>query len=200
MDYTSKHPYKPFVPEGATKLIIGTMPPCRFCHKDQANLLKDDVDFYYGSRDNYFWELVSDAVGTELHFENTEEAVDERKVLLARLHMGITDMVKQCTHKDGRSDDDSLENIQFNDIATLLYEHPKIDTLIYTSNKVASMVNNVSDKKYHEKWDKTRKNGIVLINHKVYSVHILYSPSPSALRNISKETRAKCYKEIFKID
>ena len=62
MDKKSTHPFAPEIPEGATKLIIGTMPPYRFCNTDEA-LYDDDVNFYYGSRDNYFWELVSDASG-----------------------------------------------------------------------------------------------------------------------------------------
>jgi len=27
----SKHPFEPFIPANATKLIIGTIPPYRFC-------------------------------------------------------------------------------------------------------------------------------------------------------------------------
>lgn len=52
MDKKSTHPFAPEIPEGATKLIIGTMPPYRFCNTDEA-LYDDDVNFYYGSRDNY---------------------------------------------------------------------------------------------------------------------------------------------------
>ena len=43
----SVHPYQPFVPPQATKLIVGTMPPLRFCTEPRL-LYEDDVDFYYG--------------------------------------------------------------------------------------------------------------------------------------------------------
>ena len=66
----SIHPYEPYIPEGATRLIIGTMPNKRFCVRmpelDELpgtcklpNLQPEDVNFYYGSNDNSFWKLVS---------------------------------------------------------------------------------------------------------------------------------------------
>lgn len=114
MDKKSTHPFAPEIPEGATKLIIGTMPPYRFCNTDEA-LYDDDVNFYYGSRDNYFWELVSDASGKRLTYANTQEAIDERKKLLADLHMGMVDMIVSCVHKDGKADDESLCDIEERD-------------------------------------------------------------------------------------
>lgn len=35
MNKKSTHPFAPEIPEGATKLIIGTMPPYRFCNTDE---------------------------------------------------------------------------------------------------------------------------------------------------------------------
>ena len=96
MDKKSTHPFAPEIPEGATKLIIGTMPPYRFCNTDEM-LYDDDVNFYYGSRDNYFWELVSDASGKRLTYANTQEAIDERKRLLADLHRHLSSPC--CTAK-----------------------------------------------------------------------------------------------------
>lgn len=78
----SIHPYEPYIPEGATKLIIGTMPPFRFCTSGGRVLHNNDVNFYCGSRDNYFWKLLSEMTGTSLEFVNATEAVDQRKQLL----------------------------------------------------------------------------------------------------------------------
>ena len=44
--FKHQHPYKPFIPEGTTKLIVGTLPPPRFSF---GELKKDDVNFCYGS-------------------------------------------------------------------------------------------------------------------------------------------------------
>ena len=53
----STHPYEPFIPLNAEKLIIGTIPPIRFCIKERE-IFDDDVNFYYGSRDNAFWPII----------------------------------------------------------------------------------------------------------------------------------------------
>ena len=78
----SKHPYKAFIPEGADKLIIGSIPPYRFCHQDKERLFATDVNFYYGSKDNCFWDLLSDIQDIKLERINSEEAIKERKQLL----------------------------------------------------------------------------------------------------------------------
>ena len=48
MEARSRHPYQPFVPENATKLIIGSIPPFRFCEASNRKLYSDDVDFTMG--------------------------------------------------------------------------------------------------------------------------------------------------------
>lgn len=46
--FLHKHPYPPFIPDNATRLIVGTLPPPRF---SLGQLKPDDVKFCYGSRD-----------------------------------------------------------------------------------------------------------------------------------------------------
>lgn len=191
----SIHPYKPFIPQGATKLIVGTMPPYRFCIKPQE-LFDNDVNFYYGSKDNYFWNLMTEVTSTQLDYKNSEEAVNQRKALLTKLNIGITDIVEKCTHNDGKSDDASLKEITHKPIKELLLQNPKIDTLIYTSAFVIKQINQLADKSYHE-WKIPRKVGIATINGKKYNVIVLYSPSPTALRSINAETRLAQYKSVF---
>ena len=198
MNQISVHPYRPENLNGATKLIIGTMPPYRFCNGKA--LFDDDVNFYYGSKDNYFWELVSNATETELTYANTQKAIDERRKLLAALNMGMVDMVKSCIHKDGKSNDQSLTEINTIELPHLLTEHTQIDTLIYTSRYVTKLVNLYSDKHYHEGWDKKNRNGFVTICKKKYMVHILYSPSPNALRGVNGDVRRAQYDLLFKIE
>ncbi len=191
----SKHPYKPFIPQKATKLIIGTMPPYRFCIKPKE-LLDGDVDFYYGSKDNYFWDLLSEVTGIQLNQENSKETINQCKSLLTTLNIGITDIVEKCIHKDKKSDDASLEIITLKPIKELLLQNPQIDTLIYTSAFVIKQVNQIADKSYHN-WKIPNKTGTVIMNGKEYNVVVLYSPSPTALRRITAETRFRQYKNVF---
>ncbi|MDX1604525.1 MAG: uracil-DNA glycosylase family protein, partial [Salinimicrobium sediminis] len=66
-----QHPYEPFIPENATRLIVGTLPPPRFT---TGELKEGDVDFCYGSRDGMLWQIIDRIFGLDLKFENTAEA------------------------------------------------------------------------------------------------------------------------------
>lgn len=192
------HPYKPYIPDEATKLIIGSIPPYRFCV--QKDIQDNDVRFYYGSNKNYFWKLLSEVTDKKLDFKNTEEAINQRKEFLKEHNIGITDIIESCIHKDGKSDDKSLEDIKYQPIDKLLHHHPKIDTLICTSNFVKSKLNIFADVKYRESKENPR-NGSIIINDKKYHVIILYSPSPLALLGMGTDGASKRmaqYTSIFK--
>lgn len=193
----SKHPYKAFIPEGADKLIIGSIPPYRFCHQDKSKLFETDVNFYYGSKDNAFWDLLSDITHTKLQHINSEESIEERKQLLVNLNTGITDIVELCEHINGKSDDKSLNIIRLKDISGLLVQYPSINELIYTSRFVIGQINKSCGEHTYHRWDSGKMDGSININGKKYKVHILYSPSPNALRRICCKKRSKRYEEVF---
>lgn len=196
----SIHPFEPFIPEEATKLIIGTIPPYRFCQNDGIN--PKDVYFYYGSADNQFWDLVYISTygsAENLIKDNNSAAIEQRKKTLELLGIGITDVIDSCIHIDGKSDDNSLKVIKQKDIRKILRENDKIDTLIYTSNYVKSQMNTICDKGYHSCVDKEKRIWRTSINGKDFRVIILYSPSPNALRGVDEETREKQYKDVFSV-
>ena len=198
MTATSNHPFNPYIPEGATKLIIGTIPPPRFC-STTPELKEEDVFFYYGSCDNSFWPLVGKAINKEFTYTNSELSITEIKKTLRSMNMGITDIIKSCIHEDGKATDDNLKDIKDKDIEDLLKENTQIDTLIYTSEFVKKLINN-HFKTYHTLIPDHPKEQSVKINEKTYKVHILYSPSPLALRNMGEngeEKRLEQYENIF---
>ncbi len=198
----SVHPYEPFVPPGANKLIIGTIPPHRFCTEPQT-LLDGDVNFYYGSRANAFWRLIGQVTGEAFAFENTAEAVEQRKAFLSKRKIGITDVVASCVHQGGKSDDVSLQEIEPKPIGHLLAKHPAIDTLIYTgrssqNNSVMFLMNrHIADRHRHRSAGNAPAEKRVIIGGKEYKVILLYSPSPNALRGVDPQTRLKQYEEVF---
>ena len=194
MEKRSTHPYAPYIPENATKLIIGTIPPYRFCVQ---NLEPEDVNFYYGSKDNCFWTLISEITKAKLDYENSGRAINQRKNLLCKLNIGITDIIESCIHHNKKSDDNSLKDIKLKPIEELLSQYPKIDTLIYTSEYVKNKINEIADKSYHDWLDKVQRKCTTVINGKKYNVIILYSPSPNALRGVKAETRLSQYKNVF---
>ena len=196
----SIHPYKPYIPTTATKLIIGSIAPYRFCNK-KGILNKKDVRFYYGSYKNQFWHLLEEVTNKRLDYENTEDAVNQRKDLLRSYNIGITDVVKSCIHKDGKSDDKSLIDIEYRKIDKLLIKYKKIDTLICTSSFVVTKLNMFARKKYHAS-PNDKRMGTITINNKEYKVVVLYSPSPYALMGLGKDgilKRKQQYVSVFNI-
>ena len=198
MNLLSKHPYPPFIPEIAKKLIIGTIPPPRFC-KEESKLFDEDVNFYYGSRDNYFWLLLGEVFNISFKYTNNEVAIDQRKELLKSLNIGITDIIDTCYHENCQATDDKLKDIKHKDLKKLLIDFPKIDTFIYTSEFVKKQMNNYL-KTYHSINPQNQKEQSVKIDGKEYRVIILYSPSPQALINMGEngvEKRKEQYRKVF---
>ncbi|MFD1293513.1 uracil-DNA glycosylase family protein [Lutibacter holmesii] len=127
--FVHKHPYKPFIPKNATKLIVGTLPPPRFYN----GLLKSgDVDFCYGSIDGQLWKILNVIYNLNLKFETTEFAIEQRKEFLTTRNIGICDIVASCTRTKIDASDVGMENIELRDLLFYLHKSPKVDTLLLT--------------------------------------------------------------------
>jgi len=69
------HPYKPFLNIDTKIIIMGTLPPPRFCTKELKN---GDVDSCYGSKDNLLWKIFDKIFSLNLIFENSKKAIKQR--------------------------------------------------------------------------------------------------------------------------
>lgn len=124
-----KHPYPPFIPETATKLIVGTLPPPRFT---QRKFKEDDVDFCYGSRDGQLWIILNRIFDLDLKFENSEEAIQQRKNFLRKRGIGICDVVESSKREKIDASDLGMQKVELRDMITILRENPKVETLLFT--------------------------------------------------------------------
>lgn len=123
------HPYEPFIPENATKLIVGTLPPPRFT---TGELKPGDVDFCYGSRDGQLWIILDKMFNLQLSFETTAEAVTQRKNFLERRGIGICDIVASAEREKVDASDIGMTNVKYRDLVTILEKNPAINTLLFT--------------------------------------------------------------------
>lgn len=124
-----KHPYKPFIPENATKLIVGTLPPPRFTTR---HLKEGDVDFCYGSRDGLLWPVLDRLFDLNLKYEATEEAIQQRKQFLREKGIGICDTVESCRRDKIDASDLGMLEVELRDLITVLRENETIETLLFT--------------------------------------------------------------------
>lgn len=124
-----KHPYGPFIPENATKLIVGTLPPPRFTTGD---LKEGDVDFCYGSRDGLLWIVLDKMFDLNLKFENTAEAIEQRERFLRKRGIGICDMLDSSRRDKINASDLGMQHPELRNMIQILREHPLVETLLFT--------------------------------------------------------------------
>ncbi|MGA8854626.1 MAG: uracil-DNA glycosylase family protein, partial [Christiangramia sp.] len=124
-----KHPYPPFIPETATKLIVGTLPPPRFTKRE---FKEDDVDFCYGSRDGQLWIILNRIFDLDLKFENTQEAIQQRKDFLEKRGIGICDVVESSRREKIDASDLGMQKVELRDMIAILRENPRVHTLLFT--------------------------------------------------------------------
>ena len=180
------HPFQPYIPENATKLIIGTTPPPRFAKNELSD---KDVNFYYGSSDNLFWDIVGEIAFVDFKKENSAQEIEKRKNFLEDKNIGICDIVLKTNRKKSDSAlDDDLVDIEHLDIVNkILVKHPKIDTLIYTSGfvkkQITQLLKKLFGKEICHKSTKDDEEKELIINNKKYKAVTLIWPSRSANRH-----------------
>jgi len=124
-----EHPYQPFIKHNTEKLIVGTLPPPRF---STGELIKRDVDFCYGSYYNSLWLYIDRIHDLKLKFENTNEAIQQRKNFLIKSRIGVCDIVESCERNKIDASDLGMHNIQLRNLIGYLKQYPKIHTILFT--------------------------------------------------------------------
>ncbi len=127
--FIHKHPYKPFIPKQATKLIVGTLPPPRF---SVGNLKNGDVNFCYGSIDGQLWKILDIIFNLNLKFETTDFAIQQRKNFLIKNNIGICDIVDSCQREKMDASDIGMSDIILRDMLYFLENSPLVHTLLLT--------------------------------------------------------------------
>ncbi len=127
--FLHQHPYQPFFPKNATKLIVGTLPPPRFSIGD---LKPEDVNFCYGSRDGQLWPILDKIFNLNLIYNNSEEAIKQRITFLTSKGIGICDMVESAEREKIDASDLGMQNVKLRNLLGYLKQYPKIDTLLFT--------------------------------------------------------------------
>lgn len=198
MKEIEEHPWAWYAPKEATSLVIGTFPSAK---------RNWSYNFFYPNVNNLFWKIIANISEHKLvHFKD-EDAVKERKALLSKLKIAITDMGHVVERSDGSSLDEKLELITPMDIFQILEENPSIKKIILTSSS-----GSVSALRWFKNYLKIKQTGIVIkagikplysvLNYKGRNITIavLYSPSTRAANRISFEALVQMYRNEIAYD
>lgn len=124
-----QHPYPPFIKDDTEKLIVGTLPPPRF---STGELLEKDVDFCYGSYYNSLWLFIDKIHQLGLHYDNSNEAIEERRQFLIQHKIGVCDIVESCEREKIDASDLGMKNIKLRNVIGYLKLYPNIQTILFT--------------------------------------------------------------------
>lgn len=124
-----EHPFPPYIPKNATKLIVGTLPPPRF---STGELKEGDVDFCYGSRDGQLWQILDQLFDLNLKFETTTEAIEQREHFLRSEGIGICDMVAWAKREKIDASDIGIGAYKLRDLVKILQQNPNLHTILFT--------------------------------------------------------------------
>ena len=115
--------------ENTTKLIVGTLPSPRFSTGD---LLEKDVDFCYGSYYNSLWLFIDKIHDLNLRYDNSIEAIEERKQFLIEYKIGVCDIVESAERERIEASDLGMKNIVLRNLIGYLKQFSNIETLLFT--------------------------------------------------------------------
>jgi len=176
-----EHPWKLFPKNNPIKkLIIGSFPPNKMVFKNGEIVRYEDgiekvidrntirFDFFYGSKQNRFWDLFVKSLNININLENVEELKDWIK----NNNWGLVDILLKTSRKKDSPTDGDLIPIEWNfkKIEKIILEND-IQSIYFTSSWV---------KKHFIK--KINENCHIKINK-----YLLISPSPLGLMRIPND-------------
>lgn len=179
-----RHPFEPFLPEGAKVLIMGTFPPGE--HRWSMN-------FYYPNPINDFWRICG------LLFLGDKNALydAERKCfreadcrrLAATHHIALNDTGREVRRLKGNASDKFLEILTPVPLYDLLKEIPECHTIATTGEKAAGVIAEITG---------TRLPKMGEMVESADGLHIWRMPSTSRAYPMKMEKKAEYYAELFR--
>lgn len=179
-----RHPFEPFLPEGARVLILGTFPPGE--HRWSMN-------FYYPNPINDFWRICG------LLFLNDKNALydagrkcfyeEDCRQLMTIHHIALSDTAREVRRLKGNASDKFLEILTPVPLYELLKQIPECRTIATTGEKAAGVVADITDTRLPKKGEMViSKDGL----------NIWRMPSTSRAYPMKIERKAEYYAELFR--
>lgn len=134
-----RHPWEPFMPQGAKILIMGTFPP---------GTHRWSMDFYYPNPTNDFWRIMG------LLFCGDRNALydmsarcfnlDAIRKLMTEKHIALNDTAQCVRRLKGNASDKFLEIVEPVNLAGLLAKMPDCHAVATTGEKAAGVASELT--------------------------------------------------------
>ncbi|MBQ3364211.1 MAG: uracil-DNA glycosylase family protein [Muribaculaceae bacterium] len=131
-----RHPWAPYVPDGARILFLGTFPP---------KPVRWSMPFYYPNKMNDFWRVMG-----VIFFDGNRDALwnnelkrfdlDAIKAFLNREGIALWDTGMAVRRLKDNASDKFLDIVEPIDLAALLDAHPTIKTVVTTGEKATGVI------------------------------------------------------------
>ncbi|HET7115392.1 MAG TPA: uracil-DNA glycosylase family protein [Hanamia sp.] len=126
MEEIETHPFKAFIPENVTTLIVGSFPGREVTHR-----VLNEEEWFYGSKRNQLWKIISGVYETALQTRT------EKQNLFKKHGIGMVDIFLKVKRKDNNNMDSNLEVIEFNGKAIKsILKNQNIKKIFFTSKFV----------------------------------------------------------------
>jgi len=130
-----RHPWPPYIPEGAKYLFLGTFPP-----KPE----RWSMDFFYPNKINDFWRVMGVIFMNDKNafWDSGQQRFDIKaiKAFLDREGIALWDTAMAVRRLKDNASDKFLEIVEPIDLERLLNNHPTISQVITTGEKATSVV------------------------------------------------------------
>ncbi len=131
-----RHPWAPFIPDGARILFLGTFPP---------KPVRWSMPFYYPNKMNDFWRVMG-----VIFFDGNRDALwnnelkrfdlDAIKSFLTSERIALWDTGMAVRRLKDNASDKFLDIVEPIDLAALLDAHPTIQTVVTTGEKATGVI------------------------------------------------------------
>ena len=126
MEEIETHPFKAFIPENVTVIIVGSFPGKEVKHK-----ILSEEEWFYGSKRNQLWKIISGVYLTDL------QTSTEKQNLFKKHGIGMVDIFLKVKRKEDNNMDSNLEVIEYNDKAIKsILKNQSIKKIFFTSKFV----------------------------------------------------------------
>lgn len=178
-----RHPWPPFIPDGAKILILGTFPPGNH---------RWSMDFYYPNRTNDFWKIFGLIfLGSPVAlYDSSGKNFDlvAIKCLLTDKKIALNDTARTVRRLKGNASDKYLEIIEPIPLCELLKEMPYCRTVATTGEKAASVIAGITN-------TEMPRMGEMVTN--TDGLEIWRMPSTSRAYPLPLEQKAEYYAKMF---